>query len=521
MVPASEVEGAAASAPLPKLTPIARAAPAPEPAPAPVAADVAASEERPSQNDANNDDEDRADDDDDDKTVAAAAAAAVPVEELKDDDREHLNIVFIGHVDAGKSTISGQVLYSTGMVDERTIEKYTREATEQKRESWFLAYIMDTNEEERAKGKTVEVGRAPFATEKKRYTILDAPGHKNYVPNMIAGAAQADVAILVISARQGEFEAGFDKGGQTKEHALLIKTLGVSRVVVLVNKMDDPSVNWSPERYADIVGKLTPFLKGLGYASTLQLTFIPCSGILGLNIKKEVDAALCPFYRGPTLLALLDQMEPLQRNNSAPVRVPLLGGGRDLGTVFALGKVEQGTLKRGQKLLLMPGNVPCQATDVFADDTPVSRALAGENVKVVLKGVSDDQLQQGIVLSSVEDPVPCVSRFIAQVQLLELLETKPIVSVGYNCMIHLHTTVEPVTVKKLFEEINRKTGQTLKKNPAFISSNSVARIVLELPRTVALEKFADSPQLGRFILRDEGKTIAMGKIQKVAKPGDE
>jgi peptide chain release factor subunit 3 len=245
-----------------------------------------------------------------------------------------VNIVFVGHVDAGKSTISGQVLYSTGMVDERTIEKYTREATEQKRESWFLAYIMDTNEEERAKGKTVEVGRAPFTTAKKRYTILDAPGHKNYVPNMIAGAAQADVAILVISARQGEFEAGFDKAGQTKEHALLIKTLGVSRIVVLVNKMDDSSVNWGVERYNFIVNKLTPFLKGLGYATAAQLQFIPVSGILGLNIKKEVDEATCPFYRGPTLLALLDAMDPLPRANAAPLRVPILGGGRDLGAVF-------------------------------------------------------------------------------------------------------------------------------------------------------------------------------------------
>jgi len=455
-----------------------------------------------------------ADDAADDEAAAAAAA-----EELKDDDREHLNIVFVGHVDAGKSTISGQVLYSTGMVDERTIEKYTREATEQKRESWFLAYIMDTNEEERAKGKTVEVGRAPFTTAKKRYTILDAPGHKNYVPNMIAGAAQADVAILVISARQGEFEAGFDKAGQTKEHALLIKTLGVSRIVVLVNKMDDPSVNWGVDRYNDIVNKLSPFLKGLGYATAAQLQFIPVSGILGLNIKKEVDEATCPFYRGPTLLALLDAMDPLPRANAAPLRVPILGGGRDLGAVFALGKVEQGTVKRGMKTLLMPGNVPCSVISVYTDDSPVSRALAGENVKIVLKGVSDEALQQGIVLSSVDSPVPCVSRFIAQVQFLELLETKPIVSVGYSAMIHLHTAVEPVTVKKLLEEINRKTGGTLKKNPAFLSSNAVGRVVLELPRTVALEKFADSPQLGRFIVRDEGKTIAMGKILKVAKPG--
>ena len=186
------------------------------------------------------------------KAQQATPAPPPPVEEEKvveevvevqeEDPREHLNVVFIGHVDAGKSTLSGNILYLTGYVDKRTIEKYEREAKQRNRESWFLAFIMDTNEEERAKGKTVEVGRAPFETEAKRYTILDAPGHKNYVPHMISGAAQADVGILVISARRGEFETGFERGGQTREHAMLCKTLGVRFLIVVINKMDDPTV---------------------------------------------------------------------------------------------------------------------------------------------------------------------------------------------------------------------------------------------------------------------------------------
>ena len=194
-----------------------------------------------------------------------------------------------GHVDAGKSTLSGSILYITENVDKRTIERYEKEAKERNRESWFLAFIMDTNEEERAKGKTVEVGKAHFETDAKRYTILDAPGHKNYVPNMIMGASQADVGVLVISARKGEFETGFDRGGQTREHAMLAKTLGVSFLVVVVNKMDDPTVMWSKERYDECVKKLRPFLKSCGFTIKREVKFIPISGLTGANVKDEVD----------------------------------------------------------------------------------------------------------------------------------------------------------------------------------------------------------------------------------------
>lgn len=175
--------------------------------------------------------------------------------------KEHVNVVFIGHVDAGKSTIGGQIMYLTGMVDKRTLEKYEREAKEKNRETWYLSWALDTNQEERDKGKTVEVGRAYFETEKKHFTILDAPGHKSFVPNMIGGASQADLAVLVISARKGEFETGFEKGGQTREHAMLAKTAGVKHLIVLINKMDDPTVNWSNERYEECKEKLVPFLK--------------------------------------------------------------------------------------------------------------------------------------------------------------------------------------------------------------------------------------------------------------------
>uniref|UniRef100_A0A8C9GE85 Tr-type G domain-containing protein n=1 Tax=Piliocolobus tephrosceles TaxID=591936 RepID=A0A8C9GE85_9PRIM len=202
------------------------------------------------------------------------------------DPRPHLNIIFIGHVDAGKSTACGNILYILGYVDDRTIEKYEREAKEKNRESWFLAFIMDINEEERQKGKTVEVGRAHFETQDRRFTILDAPGHKNFIPNMISGAAQADIGVLIISARKGEFETGFERGGQTREHTLLARTLGINQLIVAINKMDDPTCNWSESRYEDIQKKITPYIKSCGYNINKDVYFVPISGLTGQNLAE-------------------------------------------------------------------------------------------------------------------------------------------------------------------------------------------------------------------------------------------
>lgn len=210
--------------------------------------------------------------------------------------KDHLNIVFIGHVDAGKSTMGGNLLFITGMVDKRTMEKYEREAKEAGRESWYLSWALDSTPQERAKGKTVEVGRAYFETEYRRYTILDAPGHKNFVPSMISGAAQADVAILVISARKGEFETGFERGGQTREHIMLVKTAGVSKIVIVINKMDDSTVNWEKSRYDEIRDKLTPFVKAAGFNPKTDVTFLPVSAYTGANLKDRVSESVCSWY---------------------------------------------------------------------------------------------------------------------------------------------------------------------------------------------------------------------------------
>lgn len=210
--------------------------------------------------------------------------------------KEHLNIVFIGHVDAGKSTMGGNILYLTGMVDKRTMEKYEKEAKDAGRESWYLSWALDSTPQERSKGKTVEVGRAYFETDARRYTILDAPGHKTFVPSMISGAAQADVAILVISSRKGEFETGFEKGGQTREHIMLVKTAGVSKVIVVINKMDDSTVQWDKARYDEIKDKLTPFIRAAGFNPKTDVYFMPVSAYTGANLKDPIPKNVCPWW---------------------------------------------------------------------------------------------------------------------------------------------------------------------------------------------------------------------------------
>jgi len=432
----------------------------------------------------------------------------------RDDTREHLNLVFIGHVDAGKSTFCGQILYQTDQVDARTIEKYEKEAKEKNRDSWFLAYIMDTNDEERAKGKTVEVGRAHLETALKRYTILDAPGHKNYVPNMIAGACQADVGVLVISARKGEFETGFDRGGQTREHALLAKTLGVRMLVVVINKMDDPTVEWSQERFEECKEKLTPFLKQCGYNMKKDVVFLPISAYTAQNVVKPVgDAA--SWWDGPTFLSTLDALPVLERNKSAPLRLPILSKYKDLGTIIE-GKVEQGTVAVGDKLCLMPNRTPVEVMNVWLDQDEVTYLVGGENARVKLKGVDDEDIQPGYVLSP-RAGLACaaVRRFEAQLAIVELLEHKSIFSAGYTAVLHVHAVAEECAIVKLTASIDKKTGARSKKAPMFVKTQAVVACVIECEQPVCIETFEASPQLGRFTLRDEGKTIGIGKCLKL------
>ncbi|KAL9187639.1 hypothetical protein ACHAXT_006017 [Thalassiosira profunda] len=454
--------------------------------------------------------------------AAPAKEPSVEVAAVEGDPREHLNLVFIGHVDAGKSTLSGNILYLTDNVDKRTIEKYEAEAKERNRESWFLAFIMDTNEEERAKGKTVEVGRAQFETDLHRYSILDAPGHKNYVPNMIMGASQADVGVLVISARKGEFESGFDKGGQTREHALLAKTLGVAYLVVVINKMDEPTVQWKKERFDECVGKLRPFLKGCGFKIKKEVKFMPISGLDGANVKDEVDPKVCDWWQPcwkagdnntdkPTLMSLLDSLEMKGRDANAPVRIPVLDRYTDRGTI-AMGKVESGTVRPGTKVTVMPTRQKYKIDGVWSEETPLASARPGENVLVKVNGANMDDVQKGFVICT-DPPCRSVDKLICQIMVMDLPEHSPILTAGFQANFHAHCAEEEATVTKIFETTDRK-GKVHKGAP-FANVGMSAICMIELARTVPCETFEDYPFLGRFTLRTEGKTCAIGIVKKL------
>ncbi|KAK3381586.1 eukaryotic peptide chain release factor GTP-binding subunit [Podospora didyma] len=458
------------------------------------------------------------------KPVAAREVDAVIKEQSADIDqetlkeiygKEHVNIIFIGHVDAGKSTLGGSILYVTGMVDQRTLDKYKREAKEMGRETWYLSWALDLTNEERSKGKTVEVGRGFFETERRRYSILDAPGHKTYVPNMIGGASQADVGILVISARKGEYETGFEKGGQTREHAMLAKTQGVNKLIVVINKMDDPTVDWSHERYLECTTKLAQFLKGTGYNLKTDVFFMPIAAQQLAGIKDRVPKDKCPWYDGPSLLEYLDDMKALERKINAPFMMPVAGKYRDMGTMIE-GKIEAGVIKKGMTLTMMPNKQNVEISAVYGEtEDEVNVAQCGDQVRLRLRGIEEEEIMPGFVLCSQKRLVHNVSQFEAQIRILDL---KSILTAGFNCVLHVHAAIEEVTFGALLHKLQKGTNRKSKLPPSHAKKGDsiIARMeIIGGAGSVCVERFEDYPQMGRFTLRDQGQTIAIGKITKL------
>jgi len=421
---------------------------------------------------------------------------------------EHLNLVFIGHVDHGKSTLCGRILLDLGLINDRIIEKYKQKAKENHRENWWIAYIMDEDPEEQGTGTTRDFARGRFQSSKKRYTILDAPGHRNYVPMMIEGTSQADVAILVVSARKNEFEAGFQKSGQTREHIILAKTFGVKHLIVVVNKMDDPTVNWDQKRFKYISDSVKTFLKQVGYP---QAPIIPISGFAGTNVTNE-NVTIPNWYTGPSLLKILDSLPPVVRDITSPVVISVSSSSVDDGKTYIIGKVLIGKVTLRQSLTVLPSRNIYHVTGLFLrDDCPsAEEACAGENLRITLDGT--EVISKGSVLCVDRNSVVNGSSFLAELQLLQLPDSAPILTAGYKVMAHVGNSVVEAEVKKIAAVWDKNKNVT--KNPIFVKSNSRVGVHLELTKKVPLHCFSTLPDLGRITLRLGNETIGFGKVVK-------
>ncbi|OAG28849.1 peptide chain release factor subunit 3 [Nematocida displodere] len=416
--------------------------------------------------------------------------------------KKHINIVFIGHVDAGKSTIGGQILYLSGKVDKRTLEKYEKESREKNRESWYLSWALDSNPEEREKGKTTELGQAYFELENTVVQILDAPGHKMYVPSMIQGVSQADVAIIVISARQNEFEAGFEKGGQTREHIYLAKASGIPTVCVVVNKMDEPTVQWSEERYSQIINSTQKMLGAL--FGKENLTYIPISGFLGENIEERVPKSTCGWYKGPSFFEYLSALK-VPRNETGPLSVAITDATRDMGNSLVFARVEQGILEK-KAVKLMPGSRKITITSIAKEEEEIDRAGPGECVRLKFKETED--LSPGDMLTSPDtNSILDSNYFMAQ---LSILDAKSLITKGYGAIMHMGSRTVPVSIGELYKKTDNKIHKV-----KFTKTGD--KVVAEVFATeiIPLEVFQAGRRSGIFTLRDESRTVGFGKVLKI------
>ncbi|XP_043962053.1 HBS1-like protein isoform X1 [Gambusia affinis] len=422
-----------------------------------------------------------------------------------------LNLVVIGHVDAGKSTLMGHLLYLLGNVNKRTMHKYEQESKKAGKASFAYAWVLDETGEERDRGVTMDVGMTKFETNTKVVTLMDAPGHKDFIPNMITGAAQADVAVLVVDASRGEFEAGFEAGGQTREHALLVRSLGVTQLAVAVNKMDQ--VNWQQERFREISSKLGHFLKQAGFKES-DVFFIPTSGLSGENLTaRSTVSELTSWYSGHSLLEQIDEFKAPQRSIDKPFRLCVSDVFKDQGSGFCVtGKIEAGFIQTGDKILAMPPNETCTVKGITLHDEALDWAAAGDHVSLTVTGMDIIKINVGCVFCDPKEPIRVCTRFRARILLFNI--EVPITQ-GFPVLLHYQTVSEPATIKKLISVLHKSSGEVLKKKPKCLSKGMNAVVEIQTQRPVSLELYKDYKELGRFMLRYVGSTIAAGVVTEI------
>lgn len=426
-------------------------------------------------------------------------------------EKPHISLVVIGHVDSGKSTTTGHLIYKLGGIDKRTIEKFEKESAEMGKSSFKYAWVLDKLKAERERGITIDIALWKFETPKYFYTVIDAPGHKDFIKNMITGTSQADVALLCIPAEKNGFEGAFSKEGQTREHALLAFTLGVKQMIVGINKMD--AADYKEERFNEIQKEVSVYLKKVGY-NPEKIPFVAMSGFVGDNMIEKSDKM--PWYKGKTLVEALDMMEQPKRPTDKPLRLPLqdvykIGG---IGTV-PVGRVETGTLKAGMVLTFAPVGLTTEVKSVEMHHETVDEAGPGDNVGFNIKNVSIKEIKRGFVASdSKSDPAKGCANFTAHVI---VLNHPGEIKNGYSPVLDCHTSHISCKFSEIKTKMDKRSGKTTEEHPKTIKSGDAAMVVMEPLKPMVVEAFTDYAPLGRFAVRDMKMTIAVGVIKAVEK----
>jgi elongation factor 1-alpha len=428
-------------------------------------------------------------------------------------EKDKINLVVIGHVDSGKSTSTGHLIYKCGGIDERTIQKFEKEAAEMGKGSFKYAWVLDKLKAERERGITIDIALWKFQSEKRIFTIIDAPGHRDFIKNMITGTSQADAAILMIASDVGGFEAGFSKDGQTREHALLANTMGVKQMICCCNKMDDTSVKYNQKRYEEIKSEMTIYLGKIGFKPE-NIPFIPISGFEGDNMIDKSDNM--PWYKGPTLIDALDGLRPPKRPVDKALRLPLqdvykIGG---IGTV-PVGRVETGALKAGIIATFGPVGITTEVKSVEMHHEQVEQAMPGDNVGFNVKNISVTDIKRGFVASdSKNDPATDTETFKAQVI---VLNHPGEIRNGYTPVLDCHTSHIACKFETILEKLDRRTNKKIEDNPACIKSQDTALVELRPTKPMVVEAFGNYAPLGRFAVRDMRQTVAVGVIKEVTR----
>ena len=416
-------------------------------------------------------------------------------------EKPHQNLAIIGHVDHGKSTLVGRLLYETGSVPEHVIEQHKEEAEEKGKGGFEFAYVMDNLAEERERGVTIDIAHQEFDTDKYYFTIVDCPGHRDFVKNMITGASQADNAVLVVAADDGV-------APQTREHVFLARTLGINELIIGVNKMD--LVDYKEDSYNDVKEEVTQLLKQVRF-QTDNAEFIPISAFEGDNISKASENT--DWYDGETILEGLNDLPEPQPPTDAPLRLPI----QDVYTISGIGtvpvgRVETGTLETGNNVSFQPSDVGGEVKTVEMHHEEVPKAEPGDNVGFNVRGIGKDDIRRGDVCGPAEDPPSVAETFQAQVV---VMQHPSVITAGYTPVFHAHTSQVACTIESIDSKIDPASGDVDEENPDFIQSGDAAVVTVRPQKPLSIEPSSEIPELGSFAIRDMGQTIAAGKVLSV------